>query len=77
MRHYGLLANRQREIKLTLSRFLLHVEGVPEAFANSTPEVLEACEPHCPNCGSTRIVRHALPSFGPSCRHVTRCINSG
>jgi hypothetical protein len=77
IRHYGLLANRQREFKLMLSRFLLHVEGVPDAFATSTPEVLEAREPHCPNCSSTRLIRHALPPLGPSCRSVARCINSG
>ena len=77
MRHYGLLANRQRETKLTLCRFLRHAEGVPDAFATSQPEVIEAREPHCPNCGSTRLVCHALQPFSPSCQYVARCINSG
>ena len=77
IRHYGLLANRQRETKLTLCRFLLKAEGVPDAFTTSTPEVREASEPHCPNCGSTRLVCRELPSLGSRCRAVARRINSG
>lgn len=65
IRHYGLLANKQREIKLTLCRFQLHADGVAGAFASSVPEkaiVTEAQSPRCPNCGGTRIVMRALPS---------------
>ena len=66
IRHYGLLANKQREVKLTLGRFLLHTEGVPQAFAHRvSAEVVidQAQAPRCPNCGGTRIVsRQLLPS---------------
>jgi len=69
IRHYGLLANKQRELKLTLCRFQLHADGVPGAFAPSVVEetiVDEAQTPRCPNCGGTRIVRRELlaPSYG-------------
>jgi hypothetical protein len=65
IRHYGLLANKQREINLTLCRFQLHADGVAGAFTSSVPEkaiVTEASLPRCPNCGGTRIVMRALPS---------------
>jgi hypothetical protein len=63
IRHYGLLANKQREVKLTLSRFLLHSEGAPGAFAANRPTeaiIDKTRPPHCPNCGGTRIVARPL-----------------
>jgi hypothetical protein len=64
IRHYGLLANKRREEKLAICRLLLQAVAVPHPFATSTPpEVLidEAQAPHCPNCGSARLVRRELP----------------
>jgi hypothetical protein len=51
VRHYGLLANRQREQKLALSRFLLALLGLCLAvIAGVGPAAAEA-ERLCPECG--------------------------
>lgn len=81
MRHYGLLANRQRDTKLALCRHLLHAEKVHIAFSTSTPEVplAEVRVPCCEKCGSTRIVCRALPRERATCTTVIDChgIDSG
>jgi hypothetical protein len=64
IRHYGLLANRTREAKLNVCRFLLRAEGKRDAFAEQP--ATEACigpaeAPRCPNCGGTRLVNRELP----------------
>jgi hypothetical protein len=75
IRHYGLLANRNREQKLTLARQLLLVMGAvltvaatgsPAATASIRPATL----PTCPACGGSRFLRLALaphdePAAGP------------
>ncbi len=79
IRHYGLLANKQREEKLAMSRLLLHTADVPGPFATSTPpEVLidEAQLPHFPNCGSTRLVRRELLPARMVCKTMLRLVDS-
>jgi hypothetical protein len=62
VRHYGLLANRHREEKLTLCRRLLLVETVATRLTPAAAEELEATviEPArvrcCPVCGSRRLI---------------------
>jgi hypothetical protein len=79
IRHVGLLANRQRAIKLTLCRFLLHAEGVPDAFADATPAeaiIDDAQARRCPNCGGTRLVNRQLPSARMACLATACCMDS-
>jgi hypothetical protein len=71
IRHYGLLANRRRAECLHLSRRLL----LPLAAATDAPAPTVATEaspadawpidkakqPHCPHCGSCRLLRVELP----------------
>jgi DNA-directed RNA polymerase subunit RPC12/RpoP len=64
IRHYGLLANKQRQDKLELSRLLLNAEEAPQApDPNTSPEaIIKEAEPvRCENCGSTRLVSRQLP----------------
>ena len=59
IRHYGLLANRQREDKLALSRLLLNPEEAAQRSGEKTPTaaiIKEAAPARCENCGSTRLV---------------------
>ena len=78
IRHYGLLASKQREMKLNVCRFLLQVAGTPDAFAATSPDALidEAREPNCPNCGSTRLVSRAFLPIRTTCRALARCVDS-
>jgi hypothetical protein len=72
IRHYGLLANRQREAKLTECRQLLLVVTVAALLASATTgaedglEVKPAVRPHCPACGGERFERRPLvPARSP------------
>jgi hypothetical protein len=56
IRHYGLLASRQRETRLRLARRLLLVITVLPASAAIEPAEL----PRCPQCGSVRQLRVEL-----------------
>jgi Putative transposase/Transposase zinc-binding domain len=79
IRHYGLLANKRREEKLAMCRLLLQTANVPGSFATSTPpEVLidEAQAPHCPHCGSTRLVRRELLPTRMVCNALLRLVDS-
>jgi hypothetical protein len=79
IRHVGLLANQQRAVKLTLCRFLLHTEGVPDAFADAAPAetiIEDAQPPTCPNCGSTRLVNRQLSPTRLACLATACCMNS-
>lgn len=70
IRHYGLLANKHREDRLRVCRFLLYAEGVPGAFTASVPAegiITEAKAACCPRCGGTRIVSRELPPSRPGC----------
>jgi hypothetical protein len=70
IRHYGLLANRQRQHKLQRSRQLLLVANLAGALAGvglTPPEsarIDPAQAPHCPQCGGQRFLRRALPKEG-------------
>ena len=71
IRHYGFLANRRREERLTLCRRLLlpltalalvaAAGGSGAAPANAVT-IDPAQTPHCPRCGSCRIRRFELPA---------------
>ena len=73
VRHYGLLANRDRDARLAVCRRLLAVEslrarlmGTPSPIRSeregATPRVFA---PVCPFCGSERIECRALPRTAP------------
>ena len=71
-RHYGLLANRQREERLQVCRRLLFVKRAGELAASPTAAAAPALDPArqrcCPNCGSQRLLRIELPQDGsPAC----------
>jgi hypothetical protein len=63
IRHYGLLANGQRELRLALCRRLLLVANVP-SVPNPDTAPIEPVQPRCcPNCGGTRLIyRELAPS---------------
>jgi hypothetical protein len=67
VRHYGLLANRRRDERLTACRQLLLVVGVAAVLNGHTPgQSATSIEPArsrcCPHCGSRRLVTVALPT---------------
>lgn len=62
VRHYGLLANRQREAKLALSRRLLMVVLLLTPWLKVGPGAEPMRERTCPQCGSKRLVRLPLLS---------------
>ncbi len=67
IRHYGLLANRQRGQKLALSRQLLLLLSLAALtcasapLASASPQVDPAVVPCCPQCGGCRFIRLELP----------------
>jgi putative transposase/transposase-like zinc-binding protein len=65
VRHYGLLANRHRAEKLTLSRRLLLAApvaaNVEPATAPDPATIAPTAVPHCPQCGGCRFVTLELP----------------
>lgn len=68
IRHYGLLASRQRAAKLQECRRLLLVASAAAVVACTTIETSSdavridpAPLPHCPHCGGQRAIRSALP----------------
>jgi hypothetical protein len=66
IRHYGLLANRMREARLTLCRQLLLVVNVAAAVPNVEAERVEPAQPHCcEKCGGTRLVYRELDPVAP------------
>jgi hypothetical protein len=70
IRHYGLLASRQREARLRQSRRLL----LPKLALQGSPATgIEPAEPaRCPHCGSVRRVRGELLPRVPSSPFVCR-----
>jgi hypothetical protein len=58
IRHYGLLASRQREARLRQARKLLLAKLV--MGASPTTSVAPAESPRCPACGSVRLARGEL-----------------
>jgi hypothetical protein len=77
IRHYGLLANRQRAEKLKRSRQFLMVVNLATALAcaeltlpRDAARIKPALPPRCPQCGGQRFLRLALPGEGtalPTC----------
>jgi len=65
IRHYGLLANRQRSDKLQLCRRLLLPQTAAAGLAAlpadaGQEQVAPAPPPHCPKCGGCRLLRIPL-----------------
>lgn len=61
VRHYGLLANRQRQHKLDLCRRLLFVVNAKlDTTGDAAIAIAPVREPCCPKCGGQRIVVCAL-----------------
>ncbi len=74
MRHYGLLANRWREVKLQICRQLLLVVTVATLLVTAPadhPSPAPASPPCCPVCGSQRwqvVERRPRPSLAVLCQ---------
>jgi hypothetical protein len=61
IRHYGLLANAQREARLALCRRLLLVANVVASVPRADSAAIAPAQPRsCPQCGSTRLVYREL-----------------
>jgi hypothetical protein len=66
IRHYGLLANAQREVRLAVCRRLLLVESVAATVASTDTAPIEPAQPRCcPHCGGTRLVYRELAPGEP------------
>ena len=66
IRHYGLLANAQREARLALCRRLLLVATVAAAMTQAQAVAIEPAQPRCcPHCGSRRLVYAELDPVAP------------
>jgi hypothetical protein len=71
IRHYGLLANAQREARLALCRRLLLVAKVAAALPGSNALTIEPAQPRCcPNCGGRRLVYDELDPVAPGSARV-------
>jgi hypothetical protein len=68
IRHYGLLANRQRQLRLDQCRRLLLVTTATATLAGSAQSGLIELDsgPRCPHCGGSRIVRTPVPPPRPA-----------
>jgi hypothetical protein len=65
IRHYGLLANAQRQARLTLCRRLLLVAHVAASVVSTDAASIEPAQPRCcPQCGGSRLVYRELPVAG-------------
>jgi hypothetical protein len=61
IRHYGLLANAQRQARLAICRRLLLVENVAATLPSGQPAPIESAQPRCcERCGGTRLVYREL-----------------
>src|SRR5262249_3576540 len=61
VRHYGLLANCQREVRLAVCRRLLLVANVAKGVASPDTEPIAPAQPRCcPQCGGSRLVYREL-----------------
>jgi hypothetical protein len=61
VRHYGLLANRHREARLTVCRRLLLVARLAALLPDTPTARVEPAPPRsCPHCGGTRLVDRVL-----------------
>lgn len=72
IRHYGLLANAQREARLTVCRQLLLVVNVAAQLPGADTATIEPATPRgCERCRSTRLVYRELPADEPAPTTVT------
>jgi hypothetical protein len=70
VRHYGLLANRQREHRLALCRRLLLVANVAAAIPDADEAAIEPAQPRCcPHCGGAGLVYRELTPAEPTPTH--------
>ena len=77
IRHYGLLANAQREARLALCRRLLLVALVAAALAEPSAVSIEPAQPRCcPNCGGHRLVYGELEPVPGAARVAPRSDSS-
>jgi hypothetical protein len=61
VRHYGLLANAQREARLAMCRRLLLVANVAATMPSAAPAPIEPAQPRCcERCGGTRLLYREL-----------------
>jgi hypothetical protein len=78
IRHYGLLANGQREARLSVCRRLLLVANVAAAVvpgADALP--IEPAQPRCcPECGGTRLTYRELAPGEPTAATAAGALNS-
>jgi Putative transposase len=66
VRHYGLLANAQRESRLAACRRLLLVAKVAATLPNADTKPIEPALPRCcPQCGGTRLMYRELTPAEP------------
>lgn len=66
IRHYGLLANAQRETRLALCRQLLLTAALALAATDPAVAPLEPAQPRCcPRCGSQRLIYGELEPVPP------------
>jgi hypothetical protein len=67
IRHYGLLANAQRQARLAVCRHWLLVANVAAALPGvEAASLTPAAPPCCPHCGGTRLVYRALAPADPT-----------
>jgi hypothetical protein len=67
VRHYGLLANCQRQARLAVCRRLLLVANVAAALPSAETAPIAPVRPRCcPHCGGTRLVYRALTPGEPA-----------
>ena len=67
IRHYGLLANGQRAVRLKLCRRLLLVTTVATATPSADEVRIEPAQPRCcPQCGGTRLIYRELRPSAPA-----------
>jgi hypothetical protein len=66
IRHYGLLANAQRTVRLGLCRRLLLVAYVAAAVPSADTAKIEPAQPRCcPQCGGSRLIYRELDPAQP------------
>jgi hypothetical protein len=62
IRHYGLLANAQRQARLALCRSLLLLASVALSLPRADPVLMEPAQPRCcPHGGSSRLTYRERP----------------
>lgn len=83
IRHYGLLANTQREARLTLCRRLLLTAGVAvlvagpaDTQASDDATIAPAQVRRCPHCGGCRLAREELEPVPPGSTEAARSDSS-